>query len=64
MWVTKYTKEVVREGKRVRWPKGEEFWPTFIVVVVISIFAALILFLLDKAAYTLLEQIEKAFTKM
>jgi preprotein translocase SecE subunit len=29
----KYTKEVVKEGKRVRWPHREELVPMIIVVV-------------------------------
>ena len=55
MWISKYTKEVVREGKRVRWPNGEAFWPAFAVVLIISIFAALVLVLEDNAAAELLK---------
>ena len=36
----KYTKEVVKEGKRVRWPKKETFFPILIAVIVICFFTA------------------------
>ncbi len=61
MWIAKYTKEVVREGKRVRWPNAEAFWPAFAVVLIISIFAALVLMLEDAAAQELLNALEEAF---
>lgn len=61
MWISKYTKEVVREGKRVRWPNGEAFWPAFAVVLIISVFAALVLVLEDNAAAELLKALENAF---
>ena len=32
----KYTKEVIREGKRVRWPKRDQLIPAIIAVVVIA----------------------------
>ena len=62
MWVAKYTKEVIREGRRVRWPNAETFWPAFLVVVIISAFAALVLLLEDTAAAELLKLLEQAFT--
>lgn len=62
MWISKYTKEVVREGKRVRWPNAETFWPAFAVVIVISVFAALVLALEDYGAKELLSQLERAFS--
>ena len=39
----KYAQEVVREGKRVRWPKREQFVPALIAALVICIFCALVL---------------------
>ena len=57
----KYMKEVVREGKRVRWPKKNKFWSTVAVVVVISVFAALILALEDLAAARIIELLKQAF---
>ena len=62
MWISKYTREVVREGKRVRWPNAETFWPAFGVVIIISVFAALILVLEDTAAKELLDQLQRAFS--
>lgn len=61
MWAAKYTREVIKEGRRVRWPKGDDFWPTFAVVIIISIFAALVLFLEDNAAKILLDAVSNVF---
>ncbi|MDD3207126.1 MAG: preprotein translocase subunit SecE [Bacilli bacterium] len=61
MGVKKYTAEVVKEGKRVRWPKREELLPTIIVVVVIAAFAAIFLSLEDWAAGSLLQTLKDAF---
>ena len=36
----KYMKEVVKEGKRIRWPKREELWPAIVTVIVIAVFVA------------------------
>jgi preprotein translocase SecE subunit len=57
----KYTKEVVKEGKRVRWPHREELVPMIIVVVVISVFAAIFLALEDLTAGSLISQLKTAF---
>lgn len=57
----KYVKEVVKEGKRVRWPKKEELLPAVAVVIVISVFTALFLALEDLAAYRLIEMLKQAF---
>ena len=54
-------KEVVREGKRVRWPKKDKFWSTVAVVVIISVFAALILALEDLAAARIIDLLKQAF---
>ncbi|MFA5283747.1 MAG: preprotein translocase subunit SecE [Bacilli bacterium] len=61
MGLGKYTGEVIREGKRVRWPKSEEFWPTIAVVLFITIFAAIILSLEDLAAVNLLNALKEIF---
>jgi preprotein translocase SecE subunit len=60
MGIRKYTGEVIREGKRVRWPNGDMFWPALAVVIIISVFAALILSLEDLAAATILNQLKEA----
>ncbi len=57
----KYTKEVVKEGKRIRWPKREELVPAIIVVVVIAAFAALFLSLEDLTAGSIIQQLKNAF---
>ena len=57
----KYVKEVVKEGKRVRWPKREVLIPTIVVVICIAAFAALWLTLEDLTAGSLISQLQKAF---
>ncbi len=61
MGVKKYTKEVIKEGKRVRWPKKEHFFPVLIAVVLICAFTALILSVEDWAAGTLIGQLKQLF---
>lgn len=56
-----YTKEVVKEGRRVRWPKREQLIPAIIVVVVIAAFVALFLSLEDLTAGSLINQLKQAF---
>lgn len=63
MGVKKYTAEVIKEGKRVRWPKREELIPTIIVVVAIAAFAAIFLSLEDWAAGSLLQTLKEAFAE-
>jgi len=57
----KYVKEVVKEGKRIRWPKRDVLIPTIIVVVVIAGLAALFLSLEDLAAGSLIQILKDAF---
>ncbi len=57
----KYTKEVVKEGRRIRWPKREDLVKTVIVVVIIAAFAALFLSLEDLTAGSLISQLRNAF---
>lgn len=57
----KYGKEVIEEGKRVRWPKKEKLWPTIAVVVCIALFAAIFLALEDLAAAKIIAQLKAAF---
>ncbi|MCR5490610.1 MAG: preprotein translocase subunit SecE [Bacilli bacterium] len=61
MTPVKYVKEVVKEGKRVRWPKREQLVPTLIVVVVIAVFAAVFLSLEDLTAASMIQQLKNAF---
>ena len=57
----KYVKEVVKEGKRVRWPKRDVLIPTIIVVVIIAGLAALFLSLEDLAAGRLIQLLKDEF---
>lgn len=61
MGVKKYAQEVVKEGKRVRWPKKEQFFPTMIAVIIICAFVALILSIEDWGAGTLIAQLKQLF---
>lgn len=60
----KYMKEVVKEGKRIRWPKREELWPAIWTVICISIFVAIFLALEDLAATSIISQLKEAFGGM
>ena len=57
----KYVKEVIKEGKRVRWPKRDVLIPTIIVVILIAGIAALFLSLEDLAAGRLIQILKDAF---
>jgi len=57
----KYVKEVIKEGKRVRWPKRDILIPTIIVVIIIAGIAALFLSLEDLAAGRLIQILRDAF---
>lgn len=59
----KYLKEVAKEGKRVRWPKRDELWPSIAVVLVITIFVAVFLALEDLTAQSIINQLKDAFGK-
>ena len=61
MGAIKYTKEVIKEGKRVRWPKKERFFPVFISVLIICVVTALLLMLMDLAAGTLRDRLVELF---
>ena len=57
----KYVTEVVKEGKRVRWPKRDQFIPAFVSAVIICLFCALVLSLEDFAAGSLIGQLKELF---
>ncbi len=61
MGVKKYSQEVIKEGKRVRWPKKEQFFPTLIAVIIVCAFTALILTIEDWGAGTLIGQLKQLF---
>ena len=64
MGVKKFTGEVIKEGKRVRWPKRDVMIPSIITVLVIAIFAGLVLWLEDWAGNTLLDILKEAFKNL
>ena len=57
----KYLKEVVKQGKKVRWPTRDKLFPAIAVVICIAIFTALILALEDLTASSIIEQLKNAF---
>ena len=63
MGVKKFTQEVVKEGKRVRWPKRDVLVPAIIVVVVITAIVSMILFGEDALGKKLIDTLKGAFNK-
>jgi len=61
MGVKKFTQEVIKEGKRVRWPKMEVLLPAFIVVVLIAIIVGLLLMGEDALGKGLIDVLKKTF---
>ena len=61
MGLKKFANGVVKEGKRVRWPKRDVLVPSIIVVVVIAVLAGLLLFAEDAAGRKLIEILSDAF---
>lgn len=59
--ISRYFKGVVKEGKRVRWAKRDEFVTAFITVIIISAITALFLSIEDLAGSTLINQLREAF---
>ena len=61
MGLIKFSKEVVKEGKRVRWPKREVLIPSIIVVVIIAAVTGLILTGEDALGKALIDVLKKTF---
>lgn len=61
MGLKSYAKGVVKEGKRVRWPKREVLIPSIIVVIIIAGITGLLLFGEDVAGRRLIEILSDAF---
>ena len=61
MGLGKFARGVVKEGKRVRWPKKDVLIPSIIVVVVISVVVGLLLFAEDLAGKQLIDILSDAF---
>ena len=64
MGVKSYAKGVVKEGKRVRWPKRDVLIPSIIVVIIIATVAGLLLFAEDAAGAKLIGLLKDAFKSM
>ena len=64
MGIKKYFAGVIKEGKRVRWPKKDVLIPSIIVVVVISLVVGLLLFAEDMAGKKLIDILSDAFSSM
>jgi len=62
MGLKKFAGGVVKEAKRVRWPKRDVLIPSIIVVVVIAVITGLLLFGEDAAGRKLLEILKDAFS--
>ncbi len=61
MGLKSYAKGVVKEGKRVRWPKRDVLIPSIVVVILIAAIAGLILFAEDAAGARLISILKDAF---
>ena len=61
MGLKKFAGGVIKEGKRVRWPKKEVLLPSIIVVVIISVVVGLLLFAEDLAGKKLIDILTDAF---
>ena len=61
MGLKKFASGVIKEGKRVRWPKKDVLIPSIIVVVVISLVVGLLLFAEDMAGKKLIDILSDAF---
>ena len=61
MGVRKYAKEVIKEGKRVRWPKRDVFLLSLLTTVIICVFCALVLRLEDLVAGELITALKEVF---
>lgn len=54
---------VVKEAKRVRWPKRDVLIPSILVVIVIAVLVGLLLFAEDLAGKKLIDILKDAFNK-
>ena len=61
MGLKKFASGVIKEGKRVRWPKKDVLIPSIIVVVIISVIVGLLLFAEDLAGKRLIDILSDAF---
>ena len=64
MGLKKFALGVIKEGKRVRWPKKEVLVPSIIVVVIITVIMGLLLFAEDAAGKKLIDILSDAFSNI
>ena len=62
--ITDYFKGVIKEARRIKWPKKLQFVPAVAVVLCITIFAAIFLALEDYAGGILVQQLRDAFSSI
>ena len=63
MGLRKFTTDVIKEGKRVRWPKRDVLIPSIIVVVIIAAIVGLILTGEDALGKGLIDVLKNTFQK-
>ena len=61
MGLKKFTTDVIKEGKRVRWPKRDVLIPSIIVVVVIAAIVGLVLTGEDALGKGLIDVLKNTF---
>lgn len=64
MKIGRFFAGVIKEGKRVRWPKKDVLIPSIIVVVIIAAVVGLLLFAEDLAGKKLIDILTDAFSSM
>ena len=64
MKIGRFIGGVIKEGKRVRWPKKDVLIPSIIVVVIIAAVVGLLLFAEDLAGKKLIDILTDAFSSM
>ncbi len=63
MGIKKFTKDVVKEGKRVRWPKKDVLIPSIIVVILVAALTGLLLMGEDALGKGLIDALMDAFKR-
>ena len=63
MGVKKFAQDVIKEGKRVRWPKREVLIPSIVVVVIIAALTGLTLTGEDALGKALIDVLKNTFNK-
>ena len=64
MGLKRYASGVVKEAKRVRWPKRDVLIPAIIVVIIIAAITGMLLFAEDLAGKKLIDILSDAFSSM